>query len=130
MTLMMIMLLIILMKVDGDGNDDDGDDGDGDDGDGDDGDGDNDCDYDCYLVMKVILVKEVMSCDTSPVAMFNFHFLTDPSAYLLDCNGDKIYTSHNTCELLFFFAKNCTTPCSVLCYYHCDALCLFLFSFF
>ena len=69
------------MKVDDDGNDDD------DDGDNDsswwwwwklmmmNGDGDNDglpnvCDDDCYLVMKVILVKEVMSCDVSPVAMF------------------------------------------------------------
>ena len=30
----------------------------------------NICDYYCYLVMKVILVKEVMSCDISPVAMF------------------------------------------------------------
>ena len=30
------------------------------------------CDDDCYLVMKVILVKEVMSCDVSPVAMFFF----------------------------------------------------------
>ena len=30
----------------------------------------NDCDDDCYLVMKVILVKEVMSCDVSPVGMF------------------------------------------------------------
>ena len=30
----------------------------------------NVCDDDCYLVMKVILVKEVMSCDVSPVAMF------------------------------------------------------------
>ena len=30
----------------------------------------NICDDDCYLVMKVILVKEVMSCDVSPVAMF------------------------------------------------------------
>ena len=30
----------------------------------------NVCDDDCYLVMKVILVKEVMSCDISPVAMF------------------------------------------------------------
>ena len=72
MTLMMIMLLIILMKVD-----------------------DelmmvikmmmmklmmmmmvmvtmmvNVCDDDCCLVIKVILVKEVMSCDVSPVAMF------------------------------------------------------------
>ena len=28
------------------------------------------CDDDCDLVMKVILVKEVMSCDVSPVAMF------------------------------------------------------------
>ena len=28
------------------------------------------CDDDCYIVMKVILVKEVMSCDVSPVAMF------------------------------------------------------------
>ena len=39
----------------------------------DDGDVDNDgevCEDDCYLVMKVILVKEVMSCDVSPVAMF------------------------------------------------------------
>ena len=36
------------------------------------GDGDNDGerDDDCYLVMKVILVKEVMSCDVLPVAMF------------------------------------------------------------
>ena len=32
----------------------------------------NVCDDDCYLVMKVILVKEVMSCDVSPVAMFQF----------------------------------------------------------
>ena len=30
----------------------------------------NVCDDDCYLVIKVILVKEVMSCDVSPVAMF------------------------------------------------------------
>ena len=30
----------------------------------------NVCDDDCYLVMKVILVKEVMSCDVLPVAMF------------------------------------------------------------
>ena len=30
----------------------------------------NVCDDDCYKVMKVILVKEVMSCDVSPVAMF------------------------------------------------------------
>ena len=30
----------------------------------------NVCDDDCYLVMKVILLKEVMSCDVSPVAMF------------------------------------------------------------
>ena len=29
----------------------------------------NVCD-DCYIVMKFILVKEVMSCDVSPVAMF------------------------------------------------------------
>ena len=32
----------------------------------------NVCDDDCYLVMKVTLVKEVMSCDVSPVAMFIF----------------------------------------------------------
>ena len=77
MTLMMIMLLIILIKVDDDGNDNDGDD-------------DtswwwwwklmkmmmmvtimvNVCDDHCYLVMKVISVKEVISCDVSPVAMF------------------------------------------------------------
>ena len=30
----------------------------------------NVCDDDCYLVMKVRLVKEVMSCDVLPVAMF------------------------------------------------------------
>ena len=30
----------------------------------------NICDDDCDLVIKVILVKEVMSCDVSPVAMF------------------------------------------------------------
>ena len=30
----------------------------------------NVCDDDCCLVMKVILVKEVMSCDVSPVVMF------------------------------------------------------------
>ena len=30
----------------------------------------NICDDDCVLVMKVILVKEVMSCDILPVAMF------------------------------------------------------------
>ena len=34
-------------------------------------------DDDGYLVMKVIIVEEVMTCDVSPVAMFlkvNFHF--------------------------------------------------------
>ena len=25
-----------------------------------------------YLVMKVMIVKEVMTCDVSPVAMFNY----------------------------------------------------------
>ena len=35
----------------------------------------NVCDDDCYLVMKVILVKEVMSCDVSPVAMFRLKML-------------------------------------------------------
>ena len=30
------------------------------------------CNDDCYLVMKVIFVKEVMSCDVSPVAMLYF----------------------------------------------------------
>ena len=30
----------------------------------------NVCDDDCCLVMKVTLVKEAMSCDVSPVAMF------------------------------------------------------------
>ena len=30
----------------------------------------NVCDDDSYLVMKVILIKEVMSCDVSPVVMF------------------------------------------------------------
>ena len=30
----------------------------------------NVCDDDCCLVMKVILVKEGMSCNVSPVAMF------------------------------------------------------------
>ena len=30
----------------------------------------NVCDDDCNQVMKVILVKEVMSCDVSPMAMF------------------------------------------------------------
>ena len=30
----------------------------------------NVCDGDCCLAMKVIFVKEVMSCDVSPVAMF------------------------------------------------------------
>ena len=35
----------------------------------------NVCDDDCYLVMKTVtLVKEVMSCDVAPVAMF---FLSD-----------------------------------------------------
>ena len=28
----------------------------------------NVCDDDCYIVMKVILVKEVMSCDVSPAS--------------------------------------------------------------
>ena len=32
----------------------------------------NVCDDDCYLVMKVILAKEVMSCDVSAVAMFTY----------------------------------------------------------
>ena len=30
----------------------------------------NICDDDCDIMMKVVLVKEVMSCDVSPVAMF------------------------------------------------------------
>ena len=33
----------------------------------------NVCDDDCYLVMKVTLVKEVMPCDVSPVAMFDIY---------------------------------------------------------
>ena len=36
----------------------------------------NICDDDCDLVIKVISVKEVMSCDVSPVAMF----------FIMDCN--------------------------------------------
>ena len=36
----------------------------------------NVCDDDCYLVMKVTLVKEVMSCDVSPVAMFKINLPT------------------------------------------------------
>ena len=32
----------------------------------------NVCDDDCCLVMRVILVKEVMSCDVLHVAMFWF----------------------------------------------------------
>ena len=32
----------------------------------------NVCDDDGYLVMKVILVKEVISCDVSPAEMFFF----------------------------------------------------------
>ena len=32
----------------------------------------NICDDDCDLVMKALLVKEVMSSDVSPVAMFIF----------------------------------------------------------
>ena len=35
----------------------------------------NICDDDCYLVMKVILVKEVMFCDVSPVAMFMINLM-------------------------------------------------------
>ena len=35
----------------------------------------NVCDDDCYLVMEVILVKEVMSCDVSPVFNFNSNFV-------------------------------------------------------
>jgi len=38
------------------------------------------CDDYCDLVMKVILVKEVMPCDVSPVAMFN---LSAPSIQIL-----------------------------------------------
>ena len=34
----------------------------------------NICDDDCCLVMKVILVNEVLSCDVSPVAMFFIEF--------------------------------------------------------
>ena len=33
----------------------------------------NVCDDDHYLVMKVILAKEQLSCDVSPVAMFILH---------------------------------------------------------
>ena len=36
----------------------------------------NICDDDCDLVMKVIFVKEVMSCDVSSVAMFCNFFET------------------------------------------------------
>ena len=34
-------------------------------------------DDDCYLVMKVILVKEAMSCDVSPLAIFISESLRD-----------------------------------------------------
>ena len=30
-------------------------------------------DYDRFLVMKFIIVKEVISCDILPVVMFSFH---------------------------------------------------------
>ena len=43
----------------------------------------NVCDDDCYLVMKVILVKEVMSCDVSPVAMFPLQLFSSPVLYNL-----------------------------------------------
>ena len=45
----------------------------------------NVCD-DCYLEKKVILAKEVMSCDVSPVAMF-FH-----SKIILKCKN-QLYKS-------------------------------------
>ena len=46
-------------------------------------------DDDCCLVMKVILVKEVMSCDVSPVAMFWLSILL-----ILNC----LRTSHGTLD--------------------------------
>ena len=49
----------------------------------------NICDDDCDLVIKVILVKEVMSCDVSPVAMFGLH--------------TYIHTNEHSKFLMFFF---------------------------
>ena len=38
----------------------------------------NVCDDDYYLVIKVTLVKEAMSCDVSPVAMFENAMIRGP----------------------------------------------------
>ena len=59
---MMMMMMMMMMKVD----DDD-----------DDGDGDNDGERLLWWLLKVILVKEVMSCDVLPVAMFSCWFNHD-----------------------------------------------------
>ena len=53
----------------------------------------NICDDDCYLVRKVILVKEMMSCNVSPVAMF----LTHPKG-----TEPFIYAFHFECEMISF----------------------------
>ena len=54
----------------------------------------NVCDDDCYLVMKVILVKEVMSCDVSPVAMFENDMIM---IMVKGCDAMKVVTHHRWC---------------------------------
>ena len=56
MIMMMMMMMVMMMRM-------------------------NICDDDCDLVMKVLLVKEVMSCDVSPVAMF-FSFIPSSPSFL------------------------------------------------
>ena len=60
-------------------------------------------DDDCYLVMKVTLVKEVMSCDVSPVAIFivadlnalqSLVYFTLKSHYLATCQLPKSLQSN------------------------------------
>ena len=75
----------------------------------------NICDDDYYLVMKVILVKEVMSCDVSPVAMF---FATFPNVLFASKDMLKLiqFWCHiswlsNTTMRLGMISCNCGSFC-------------------
>ena len=72
----------------------------------------NICEYDCDLVMKVILVKEVMSCDVSPVAMFLVGILSFYTQKFLHTKvssilSHQIYSTPSSCICILCICVFC-----------------------
>ena len=63
----------------------------------------NICEYDCDLVMKVILVKEVMSCDVSPVAMFLVGILSFYTQKFFTHKSKQYFVTPNIFHSIFLY---------------------------